>query len=89
MHRLSTEEAALFFGVTIHKEWHDSRLVEVIYRDIKLYCLQEELDYSVFIKRIGDYMRECFDREPKTRDVPLEQATADLQKFVDYWKHEM
>ncbi len=85
----TTEEVALDLGVRIHRYWEHPQEVTNLFRQAKIYGLSNTLDYDIFIKRVGDFMRECFDREPKTRDVPLEQATADLQKFVDYWKQEM
>lgn len=83
------DTVALNYGVYIHKNWHEPSLVSEAYRTLKVECLNKHWDYSLVLKRVGDYARECFDREPKTRDVPLEEATANLQKFVDYWKQEM
>ncbi len=83
------DEYALNTAITIHKLWHDSHQVEVAFRNLKVKCLQENWDYNLVLKRTGDYMRECFDREPKMRNVPVEQAMEGLKMWLNYMSMEM
>lgn len=83
------DEVALRLGVAIHKHWHDPKQVAFEWRSAKLYALFNSLDLDQFMKRIGDYMRECFDREPKTRLPQVEDMIRAHQMEINYWQQEM
>lgn len=83
------ETMALDFAVAIHKDWHNAAQVAFYYRQFKFKCLSYGYHYDTLLKRLGDYLRECFDREPKTRDIPLEEATTNLQQWLTRMSLEM
>ncbi len=69
-------------GIYIHRDWQDAEKVAAHWSAVKRYIFENQLDIDTIYKRIGDYMRQCFDRQPKVRDIPLEEATDNLQKWL-------
>lgn len=76
-------------GIYIHRDWQDPTKVQAHWTAVRRYIFENQLDIDVIYKRIGDYMRQCFDRKPKVRDIPLEEATATLQRWLDRMNLEM
>ncbi len=85
----TTEEVALDLGVRIHRYWEHPQEVASLFRQAKIYALYNNLNYDIFIKRVGDFMRECFDREPKTRLPQVEDMIRARQMEINYWQQEM
>ena len=70
-------------GIHIHRDWQNPQKVQAHWAAVYRYIFENQLDMETIFKRIGDYMRQCFDRQPKTRDVPLEEDFSVLEAWVN------